>query len=113
MTWHAVLSRLRASFVSRRPEEDEAEIQGHLKLLAERFERQGMAREEAAFAAKKQFGGVTRTKENLRERRALLQFDVLLQDLKHAFRQVKRRSRLHRDCRVDAGAGNRRDHGGF
>ncbi|HEX7359753.1 MAG TPA: ABC transporter permease [Bryobacteraceae bacterium] len=84
-----LLSRIRASFVSRRSEEDEAEIQGHLDLLAERFERQGMSPEEAAFAARKQFGGVTRTKENLRERRALLHFDVLLQDLKHAFRQIK------------------------
>ncbi|HEX7359752.1 MAG TPA: ABC transporter permease [Bryobacteraceae bacterium] len=89
MKVRALLSRIRGSFASRRSEEDDEELQAHLAMLAERFERQGMSSGEAAYAAKRQFGGVTRTKENLRERRALLHFDVLLQDLKHAFRQIK------------------------
>lgn len=90
MTLRAILSRIRGSFASPRSGEDEAEIQAHLAMLAERFERQGMSPEEAAFAAKRQFGGVTQTKENLRERRALLHFDVWPRDLKYAFRQIKR-----------------------
>lgn len=89
MTLRSVLARIRASFASRRSEEDDEELQAHLAMLAERFERQGMTPEEAAFAAKRQFGGVTRAKENLRERRALLHFDVLLRDLKYAYRQIR------------------------
>ena len=87
----SILFRILASFSNHRHEEEfDEEVQGHLAMLAERFMRQGMSPEEAAYAAKRQLGSVTRTKESLRERRALINFDALLRDLTYAFRQMKR-----------------------
>ena len=40
------------------------ELETHLALLQERFERQGMHPDEAHYAARRQLGGVTRVKEN-------------------------------------------------
>ncbi len=86
----AMLSRIQASF---RPhqlnQEFDEEIQTHLDLLAERFIRQGMDPVEAVYAARRQFGGVTQMKQELRERRVLLSLDVLIHDVKHAFRQMR------------------------
>lgn len=87
----AILSRIRGSFSRRRLDEDfSGEVQVHLAMLAERFVRQGMSPEEASNAAKRQFGGVTQMKEELRERRALPHIDILLQDIKYAFREVRK-----------------------
>jgi hypothetical protein len=44
---------------------------------------------EAFYAARRQFGGVTQMKEELRERRALPPIDVLFQDVRYAFRQLR------------------------
>jgi hypothetical protein len=59
-------------------------------MLAERFVRRGMPPAEALYAARRQFGGVTQMKEELRERRSLAPVDVLVQDVRHAFRQLRR-----------------------
>ena len=47
----------------------EDEVQEHLKLLAERFVAEEMSREEAAAAARRQFGNVTLLQEERRELR--------------------------------------------
>src|SRR5260370_36138796 len=57
-------------------------------MLVERFIARGMDPAEAFYAARRQFGGVTQMKEHLRDRRALPPFDVLVQDARHAFRQL-------------------------
>jgi len=87
----AVFSRICATFRRRRLDEEfDQEVRGHLDMLAERFIRNGMEPAEAFFAARRQFGGVTQVKENLRERRALPPLDVLVQDVRHAFRQLRK-----------------------
>ena len=87
----AVFSRICATFRRRRLDEEfDREVRGHLDMLAERFIRNGMEPAEAFFAARRQFGGVTQVKENLRERRALPPLDVLVQDVRHAFRQLRK-----------------------
>src|SRR6266508_4317031 len=85
-----LLSRILRTFRRRRLDREfDDEVRGHLHLLEERFIRRGMDPAEAWYAARRQFGGVTQMKEELRQRRALPPVDVLVQDLRHAFRQLR------------------------
>jgi putative ABC transport system permease protein len=87
----ALISRISATFRRHRLEEEfDEEVQGHLDMLMERFIRRGMEPAEAFYAARRQFGGVTQMQEELRERRALPPLDVLVQDLRHAFLQLRK-----------------------
>jgi predicted permease len=87
----ALFSRLAATFRRRRLDQEfEEEVKDHLNLLEERFIRQGMEPNEAFYAARRQFGGVTQMKEELRARRALPPLDLLFQDGRHAFRQLRK-----------------------
>jgi predicted permease len=87
----AAFSRICGTFRRRRLDEEfDQEVRGHLDMLAERFIRNGMDPAEAFWAARRQFGGVTQVKENLRERRALPPLDVLARDVRHAFRQLRK-----------------------
>ncbi len=87
----AAISRILATFRRRRLEHDfDEEVRMHLDLLAERLIAKGMDPAEAAYAARRQFGGLTQVKENLRSRRALPSWDLLARDFRHAFRQLRR-----------------------
>ena len=66
------------------------EFQSHLAMLANRFERQGMTRDEALLAAKRQFGGVIHLQEELRERSSLAFVESLWGDARHALRQMRK-----------------------
>ena len=83
-----LLSRLAAS-LRRRGLDDEFddEVRAHLALLEERFINQGMEPEDAFYAARRQFGGVTKVQQEIRERRAL-PFDAVARDVRHAWRQL-------------------------
>ncbi len=84
----AALSRIGGTFRRRRLDaEFDEEVRAHLDMLTERFIARGMDPEEASYAARRQFGGVTQVKQDQRDRRAL-PFDVLLQDVRHGFRQL-------------------------
>ncbi len=84
-----VLSRILGTFRRRRLDEEfDDEVRGHLKMLEARFIGRGMDPVEAFYAARRQFGGVTQVKQDLRERRALPAIDVLMRDVLHAFRQL-------------------------
>jgi hypothetical protein len=48
-------------------DEFDAEVQEHVRLLADRFVAQGMSREEAALAARRQFGNTTLLQEDRRD----------------------------------------------
>src|SRR5438552_1372685 len=88
-----LLSRLRGTFRrSRLDEELDDELREHLTMLQERFVRRGMDPTEAFYAARRQFGGVTRVKEELMERHSLPPIDVrtLFADLRYAFRVMSR-----------------------
>jgi putative ABC transport system permease protein len=85
-----MLSRIWGAVRRREVEtEIEEEVRGHMEMLAARFVAQGMTPAEAGYAARRQFGGVTQMKEHLREGRALPPLDVLVQDARHAFRQLR------------------------
>jgi hypothetical protein len=54
-----------------RDDEFDAEIQDHLRLLADRYVAEGMSRAEAAAAARRQFGNITMLQEVRREMQTL------------------------------------------
>ncbi len=66
------------------------EMQTHLGLLAQRFERQGMSPREAAAAARRQFGNSTLLQQRHREMRLFLSFSNLVRDLRFALRQLRK-----------------------
>ena len=59
-------------------------------MRLEVFERQGMSREEARYAALRAFGGVAQVKEAYRERRGLPAVEKTLQDLRYGLRALRR-----------------------
>ncbi|HEY8459610.1 MAG TPA: ABC transporter permease, partial [Blastocatellia bacterium] len=80
---------LRELFGSRRAERElEDEIETRLRLLAERYVRQGMNEAEAAWAARRQFGNVTLLKEVNREMRGIRLIDTIFQDLRYGARML-------------------------
>lgn len=86
-----VLSRLRASVKSDQfHSELDCELETHVALLQDRFERQGMGSEDARCAAERQLGGLTRTKEDLHERRTLPLLETLVHDLTYTMRQLRK-----------------------
>src|SRR5215469_15690542 len=88
---HAFLMRLRSLFVRRRLDEEfDDELQTHISLLTEENMRRGMTRDDARYAALRSFGGVTQVKEHNRERRALHQLEILLQDLRYGFHALRK-----------------------
>ena len=81
------LSRLRGLFGQQKADwEFGHEIVTHLELLTERLVHQGMSREEATHAARRQFGNLGLLEERQRETRAFLWIAVLLQDLRYGLR---------------------------
>jgi predicted permease len=74
---------------TRRSDRDFAhEIDAHLALEIERLVGEGLTRDEARLAARRQFGSVVAAKERFYESRRLLWLDHLMQDLRHAARSV-------------------------
>ncbi len=64
------------------------EVESHLTLLADDFERRGMPPSEARLAAKRAYGGVEQAKQAHRNERSLLWMEHTLQDLRHAVRAL-------------------------
>lgn len=90
-----LLWRIRAMFRQYRLDEEfDAEIREHLDMLTERFIRRGTEPADALYAARRQFGGVTQMKQTFRERAGLPQIDVLLREIRLAFRQLRRSTRF-------------------
>src|ERR1700739_3243259 len=84
-----LLSRLQATLKGDRLHTEFGdELETHLALLQERFERAGMNRADARHAAERQLGGVTRVKENLHEHRTLPLLETVWQDASYALRQL-------------------------
>jgi predicted permease len=83
----ALMARLRGLLGIRKADREfDAEIQAHLEFLIERYIRRGMTRDEAASAARLQFGNVTLLKEGNREMRGIKFIETLLQDLRFGIR---------------------------
>jgi predicted permease len=66
--------------------EFDGEMQLHLQLLTEKFIRQGMGPEDAASAARRQFGNTTLLRQRHRESRTFLSFSAVFQDLRYGVR---------------------------
>src|SRR5215831_15177956 len=82
-------AKVRGSLRGRKHEgEFDDEIQGHLQMLVEKFVTQGMSREEAAAAARRQFGNVTLLQEDRRELQTFLSLQELWRDLRYALRTL-------------------------
>jgi len=64
------------------------EVQEHLQLLAEKFVAQGMPREEAAAAARRQFGNPTLLREEHGELQTFLSLEALWRDLRYGVRML-------------------------
>ena len=68
--------------------EFDEEMQEHLHRLAERFVARGMPEEEAAAAARRQFGNLTLLQEDRRELQTFLFFEALWRDLRFSLRTI-------------------------
>ncbi|MEO8100095.1 MAG: ABC transporter permease [Acidobacteriota bacterium] len=66
------------------------EIEAHLGLLQEDFERRGLPPREAALAAKRAYGGVEQAKELHRETRSFLWIEQFAQDVRHGARSLRK-----------------------
>ena len=73
MNWlRTFVSRILGLFATRRRDlEFGAEVRAHLDALTEENIRGGMSLEEARYAARREFGGVEKTKELYRAQRGL------------------------------------------
>ena len=84
-------ARIRALFRRRSLDRDlDAELRSHLDMAVERNLAQGMSPEQARREALLDFGGFEQTKEIYRERRGLPFLDTLFQDLRFAFRMLRK-----------------------
>jgi predicted permease len=70
------------------------ELQMHLELLAERFIGQGMRPEDAATAARRQFGNMTLLQQRQREMRSIMFIENFRRDLRFGARQLRRNPSL-------------------
>lgn len=73
----------------REPEFDH-EMREHLRLLTERFVRQGMSPQEAEMAARRQFGNVTKLDEDRHELQTVRWAETLSRDIRFGARQLVR-----------------------
>jgi putative ABC transport system permease protein len=84
---------LRVKALVRRRELDrdlDDELQFHLAMREQKLREQGVAAEEAPYAARRQFGNVTRLKETSRELWGFRWLESIAQDLRYGLRQLKR-----------------------
>src|SRR5262245_55679211 len=87
----ALAAKLRGLFGDRRADQElDGEIETHLRLLTERYVRQGMTEDEAARAARRQFGNITSLKEANREMRGIRFIDTFFQDLRYGLKMLRR-----------------------
>ncbi len=83
--------RIRTWLSPRAVEQDfDRELAAHLDLLTEENIRRGMPPEEAKRAARIRLGGFTQLKETNRELRGLPLLETFLQDVRYAFRMLRK-----------------------
>ncbi|HYA98031.1 MAG TPA: ABC transporter permease, partial [Methylomirabilota bacterium] len=86
-----LVSRTRTWFSPGRADQDfEQEMESHIEMLAEENMRRGMEPEEAKRAARVRLGGITQLKETNRDLRGLPFLETLWQDVRYAFRMLRK-----------------------
>jgi predicted permease len=89
--WRRFAAKLSGLFGRRRAELDsDEEMRMHLQLLTEQGIRRGMNQEEAARAARRQFGNLSLLQQNQRELRSVVSLANLGRDLRFGARQLRR-----------------------
>jgi predicted permease len=84
-------SRVLGLFATQRLDQEfDAEVGEHLALLQKEFERRGLSSEEASYAAKRQFGGVTQLKQLRRENQSISQLQLMSRDLRYSIRIIRK-----------------------
>src|ERR1700760_3145634 len=84
---HDLLYRLRALFVrGDMDDEVDAELRHHLEREAEKYQRAGMAPDEAQRRAQLALGGKEQIKQQVRESRGTKWIEDMLTDLRYAIR---------------------------
>jgi putative ABC transport system permease protein len=85
------LLRLRNAFHPFEAEPDLArEVEAHLRLMADDFERQGLLPEQALAAARRRLGGVEQVKDRHRDTRSFVWLADIRQDVAYAIRTALR-----------------------
>jgi predicted permease len=74
----------------RRDAELDEEIEAHLALLTEDYQRGGLPPDQARAAARRAFGGLEPMKDSYRDQRGLPFLDALAQDLRYGARMLRR-----------------------
>lgn len=74
----------------RKDSDFKTEVEAHIQLEAERLREQGMSEADARAAAHRAFGNVTKTQERFYESRRWLWLDHLWNDLRYAFRMLRK-----------------------
>jgi predicted permease len=83
------VTKLKALFTQRRADAAfDEELNIHLEMLAEKYERDGMSAREAARAARRQFGNATVLKQRQREARTTMFFANVWRDVRYGGRQL-------------------------
>src|SRR6266567_3266729 len=90
MAWlRQFAARFAAPFRKRKLERElNDEVRAHIEMLIDENMRRGISREEARFAALREFGGVEQMKETYRDQRGLLMIETLWQDLRYGLRML-------------------------
>lgn len=83
------VAKLKALFAQRRADTAfDEEMNTHMEMLAEKYEREGMNAREAARAARRQFGNTTLLKQRQRESRTTMFFANVWRDVRYGVRQL-------------------------
>src|SRR4030095_6785906 len=84
-------SRLAGLFRRRNLEAEMAEeMRQHLERRTQEKITDGLAPDEARYAARREFGGITQVQEQCREERGFIWLEQSAQDIRYAFRQLRR-----------------------
>jgi putative ABC transport system permease protein len=75
---------------SRLESDMDTELRSHIAAYADDLIRTGISREEALQRARLEFGGIERIKEECRESRGITIIESLLQDIRFAFRMLRK-----------------------
>src|SRR4051812_36663820 len=83
-------AKLIGLFGKRNPDcEFDDEMRAHLRLLTERYLREGMRPSDADLAARRQFGNTTLLRENRREMQTIRSLETLWRDVRYGVRQFR------------------------
>ena len=92
MSWNSVIAaRMRALFGRDKLERElDDEVRFHLEMQIDDNLQHGMSRDEARYAALRNFGGIESMKESYRDRRAFTLVETTLQDLRYTARTLRK-----------------------